>query len=61
MIGTPFFLKFIIVLTMKTKRPASPLGLVLFYYLYRGLHPIGVKLSATSTKSNIEQGITNVE
>jgi len=24
---------------------ASPSGLVLFYYLYRGLHPIRVKLS----------------
>ena len=34
-----FFLKCIIVLITKTKRPASPSGLVLFYYLYRGLHP----------------------
>ena len=24
---------------MKTKSPASPSGLVFFYYLYRGLHP----------------------
>ena len=37
--GRLFFLEFSIVLVTKTKHPASPSGLVLFYYLYRGLHP----------------------
>ena len=27
------------------KHSATPSGLIVWYYLYRGLHPIGVKLS----------------
>ncbi len=39
MAGRPVFSKFIPVLITKTKHPASPSGLVLFYCFYRGLHP----------------------
>ncbi|MEK7776495.1 MAG: hypothetical protein AAB331_03870, partial [Planctomycetota bacterium] len=38
-LGRLFFLKFIVFFITKTKHPASPSGLVLFYSFYRGLHP----------------------
>ncbi len=54
-------LLFIIGLNTKTKHPASPSGLVLFYCLYRGLHPplYPVGLSGLTLKFLYNQGINN--
>jgi hypothetical protein len=52
---TTFFLKFIIVLITKTKRPASPSGLVLFYCLYP-LYPAGLS-GLTLNFLNVNQAI----